>query len=97
MRPQWIADTLAYARSLKIPLWNADQWYTFTSTRHNADYTDISWDGNSTLKFMLQASSTDNVNLTTILPVIYNRKNAVLVICRWKAGSLHDSKYTGRK
>jgi hypothetical protein len=75
----FVAGTLAYARSLNIPLWNADQWYSFTFTRYSANYTDINWDGVDTLTFNLQAPATPGVNLTTLLPALYMGKPLVSV------------------
>jgi hypothetical protein len=46
----WIEGTLAYANAHGVPLWNADDWLSFTETRHDADYTDVAWDtGTQTL------------------------------------------------
>jgi hypothetical protein len=68
----WIAGTLSYARSLGIPLWNADTFLTYTETRHDANYTDINWDSASrTLTFSL-ASNATSATLTTLLPKYYN-------------------------
>ena len=70
----WVEETLAYATSLKIPLWNADQWYSFTLTRYMANFTNISWNGAETLSFNLQAPATAGVDLTTMLPTSYAGK-----------------------
>ncbi len=67
----WVAGTLAYAKSLSIPMWNADQWNTFTIARHDATYTNISWDGTAYLTFNQQSTAVPGVNLTTVLPVSY--------------------------
>jgi hypothetical protein len=68
----WAEGTMDYARSHDIPIWNADQWLSFTETRHDAAYSDIVWtDANKTLTFNLSATATTGINLTTIVPLSY--------------------------
>ena len=35
------------ARSKGVPVWNADQWLSFTQTRHHATYNTIAWNTSS--------------------------------------------------
>jgi hypothetical protein len=68
----WVQGTLDYARSLGIPMWNADTFLAFTETRHDANYTDINWDNvtrNLTFNLVSNAASP---TLTTLLPRYYN-------------------------
>ncbi len=76
----WAEQTMAYAQSLGIPMWNADKWLSFTETRHDANYSNTTWNGQSgVLSFNLNAANTSGVQLSTILPVSYNGKNLVSV------------------
>ena len=43
----WLAGDLDYARSKGVPMWNADQWLSFTQTRHDANYTNLAWNGST--------------------------------------------------
>ncbi len=71
---------MAYANAHGIPIWSADQWLSFTETRHDANYTDVAWDtGAQTLSFNLAATSTVGVTLTTILPLSYGGNNLLSV------------------
>ena len=66
----WAEGTIDYANSLGIPVWNADQWLNFVERRHDADYTNVSWNALSgTLTFNLTAAT--GANLTTMLPASY--------------------------
>jgi hypothetical protein len=71
---RWVEGTLAYAQSLDIPLWNADQWYAFTLARYQAAFTAINWDGQRSLTFTMQAPDAPDINLTTVLPLNYAGK-----------------------
>jgi hypothetical protein len=76
----WIEGTLAYANAHGVPLWNADDWLSFTETRHDADYTNVAWaTGTQTLSFNLAATSTAGINLTTMLPLSYGGNNLLSV------------------
>ncbi len=68
----WIQGTLDYARSLGIPMWNADTFLTFTETRHDANYTDINWDSVSRMLTFNLVSNASSTTLTTLLPRYYN-------------------------
>jgi hypothetical protein len=72
----WAEGTMAYANAHGVPIWNADQWLSFTETRHDANYSGITWDSASgTLTFNLSASATPGVNLTTLLPSAYGGRS----------------------
>lgn len=74
----WAELMMAYAQSLGIPMWNADRWLTFTETRHDANYSNMSWNpGTGVLSFNLAATSASGIQLTTLLPVSYSGKNLV--------------------
>ena len=77
---QFVEGTLDYARANSVPIVNADQWLAFTETRHDANYSNITWDG-TTLSFRLNAATISGVNLTTILPLSFggNHLPSVLV------------------
>ncbi|MCL4295970.1 MAG: hypothetical protein KJ077_09595 [Anaerolineae bacterium] len=69
---EWAEGTVDYANSQGVPVWNADQWLTFTETRHDANYGNIAWDDvNKVLTFNLSATLTTGVDLTTVLPLNY--------------------------
>ena len=68
----WVTGTLDYAVSKGIPIWNADQWLTFTETRHDANYSNIAWNsGTKTLSFNLSAANASGMSLSNILPLTY--------------------------
>ena len=68
----WAQATMAYAQSLGVPIWNADRWLSFTETRNDARYSNIEWSSAThTLTFTLNATATDGINLTTMLPMSY--------------------------
>jgi hypothetical protein len=70
---QWVEDTLAYANSKNVPILNADQWLTFTETRHDTNLTTIRWNPlTASVTFNMTSAATPNVNLTTIMPLTYN-------------------------
>jgi hypothetical protein len=69
----WAEGTMDYANSLNIPIWNADQWLSFTETRYDANFTNVQWNsGTSTLTFSLAATQTAGITLTTLLPINHN-------------------------
>ncbi len=73
---EWAEGTIDYANSQGVPVWNADQWLTFTETRHDASLSDITWiDASKTLTFTLTATPTAGVNLTVMLPLEYLGNN----------------------
>ncbi|MBA3873418.1 MAG: hypothetical protein H0X30_30160 [Anaerolineae bacterium] len=79
---QWVNDTLGYAQSKNIPLWNADTWLKFTEERHGATYTNLAWNSTTkTLSFNLVAPSAPSMTLSTVLPLTYgaNSLNTVKV------------------
>lgn len=70
---EWAEGTMDYANSLGIPIWNADQWLSFTETRHDANFTNLQWNsGTNTLTFSLAATQTAGIALTTLLPINHN-------------------------
>jgi hypothetical protein len=68
----WLTGVVDYARSKGVPVWNADRWLSFTQTRHDANYTNINWDGGSgVLSFNIAMAATSGVTPTTMLPLSY--------------------------
>ena len=68
----WAEGTMDYANARGVPIWNADRWLSFVETRHDANYTNIAWNGASgTLTFSLSATATAGLNLTTMLPTSF--------------------------
>jgi hypothetical protein len=68
----WVNGTLDYANSKSVPIWNADRWLTFTETRHDAAFSNITWDGaGRALSFSLTSNPAAGVNLTFMLPQSY--------------------------
>ena len=65
----WAEGTIDYARSKGVPIWNADQWLSFTQTRHDANFSNITWNA-GVLSFNLTSAATGNI-LSTILPLTY--------------------------
>ncbi len=64
----WAEGMLDYANANGVPIWNADRWLSFTETRHDSNYSNITWDG-ITLGFTLNANTVSGVNLTTLVPL----------------------------
>ncbi len=72
----WAEGVMDYANSKGVPIWNADQWLSFTQTRHDANYSNIVWSGtNNLLTFNLVSSATPGVTLTTLLPLTYANRD----------------------
>jgi uncharacterized repeat protein (TIGR01451 family) len=68
----WAESTMDYANSLEIPMWNADKWLNYITSRHDAEFTGINWDSiNKSLSFNLVASGGSQENLTLLLPATY--------------------------
>jgi hypothetical protein len=68
----WLTGDIDYARSKGVPVWNADQWLSFTQTRHDANFTNIAWNSSSgVLSFNTVMTATPGVTATTMLPVNY--------------------------
>ena len=75
----WAEGTLDYANSLAVPVWNADEWLSFTETRNAASYSNIAWDsGSGQLSFTLTSPANPN-SLTTMLPLTYNGQPLISV------------------
>ncbi len=65
----WAEGTLDYATSKGVPIWNADQWMGFTETRHDAQFSGLSWSQSSgQLAFSLQSGTTTTHSLTLMAP-----------------------------
>lgn len=78
---EWAEGTLDYANSQGVPIWNADQWLSFTETRHDADFQNVLWDNSAgQLSFNLAATANSNT-LSVLVPLTYSGRsfNSVLV------------------
>jgi hypothetical protein len=67
----WVVGTVDYANLVGVPVWNADDWLTFTEKRHDANYNDLSWNAaTQTLTFKLAAGvAVPGMTLSTVLPL----------------------------
>ena len=71
----WAEGTVDYARSLGIPILNADQWLSFVEARHDANFSNILWDGaTGQLSFNLQAAATEHT-MSVLLPLTQGNVN----------------------
>jgi hypothetical protein len=65
----WAEGTLDYARGKGLPIWNADQWLSYTETRHDAQLSGFSWlPGSGQLSFSLQSGTATTHTLTLMIP-----------------------------
>jgi hypothetical protein len=70
---EWVANTLSYAASNSVPLWNADKWLTFTETRYGANYANFDWNTTTNrLTFNLTATAQPGLTLSTMMPLNYD-------------------------
>ena len=68
----WATGVVDCARSKGVPVWNADQWLSFTQTRHDANYNNITWNASSgVLRFTITMTATPGLTPTTVLPLSY--------------------------
>ncbi len=63
----WAEHTMDYATSKGVPIWNADQWLSFTQARHDANLTNLSWS-----PYTLSFSANPTTTLTLMVPASYN-------------------------
>jgi hypothetical protein len=68
----WLKGAIDYAVSKSVPVWNADQWLSFTQTRHAANYNNVVWNSSTgVLSFDIGMAATAGLTPTTILPLNY--------------------------
>jgi hypothetical protein len=73
--PDWLAGDLDYAYSKGVPMWNAEEWLRFTQTRHDANYTNLVWNGSTgVLSFTISMAATAGMTPTTMLPLNYGSR-----------------------
>ncbi len=77
----WGDSTMAYAQSLGIPMWNADEWLAFTEMRDATNYQNLAWNpaaGELTFDLIGPFSGS---SLTTLIPIAHDGDNlkAILV------------------
>ena len=92
----WWENTMAYAQTLGIPMWNADQWLRFTTTRHDANYSATAWNAaTGSLTFDLNATAASGVQLTTMLPMTYAGKTLIGVLVNGTPTSFQQTAVKG--
>jgi hypothetical protein len=65
----WAEETLDYATSKGVLIWNADRWLDFTETRHDANFENVSWNvSNGQLSFGLESGTSTADMLTLMVP-----------------------------
>lgn len=68
---QWVNNTLNYARSLNIPIWDAQQWLEFTEARQASHIQQIQWNAqNGVLQFGMPVQFTNNFEANKTLSVM---------------------------
>ena len=68
----WLVGAADYARSKEVPIWNGDEWLSFTAARHDARYSNIAWNAaTGVLTFDIAIAGTAGAQPTTILPLSY--------------------------
>jgi hypothetical protein len=93
----WAEGTLDYARSKGVPIWNADQWLSFTATRHDAEFQDVVWDSAAgRLSFTLSTAATSNT-LSILLPPAFGGQTLESVQVDGAAAQPLDFDVAGRK
>ena len=76
----WAELMMAYAQSLHIPMWNADQWLTFTKLRDSSSFSNLVWNSTTgVLTFTLDAPAAPGSTLTTAVPIHYGGDTLVQV------------------
>ncbi|HEX9440741.1 MAG TPA: hypothetical protein VF909_13725 [Roseiflexaceae bacterium] len=71
----WAEGTLDYAKSKGVLIWNADQWLSFTETRHDAEFQNLIWDASGgQLSFNLGSASISET-LSVLLPLTFGGQN----------------------
>jgi hypothetical protein len=69
---EWLEQCLAHASTNNVPIWNAGRWSQFTEVRHDAQFTNVTWD-NATAKltFGVVATPTQGLALTMMIPLVH--------------------------
>jgi hypothetical protein len=76
----FLEGTLDYAKELGVPILSGEEWLSFTDLRHDADFTDVTWDSAaSTLTFRLLPPNQSDSTLTVLLPVFHAGKTLTSV------------------
>jgi hypothetical protein len=76
----FLEGTLDYARELGVPILSGEEWLAFTDLRHDANFADVTWDGNaSTLTFNLLPPNQPASTLTVLLPIFHAGKTLTSV------------------
>ncbi len=77
---EWGDLTMAYAQSLEIPMWNADEWLGFTEARDATTFANLVWNPTTAvLTFSANSPAVSSGSLTTLLPLTYEGDNLVAV------------------
>ena len=89
----WAKGAADYARSKGVPVWNGDQWLSFTQTRHDANFANISWNA-GTLSFDTTMAATGQT-VSTILPLTYGGQTLQSVTVDGVPGQLQRPDHQG--
>ena len=93
----WAEGTLDYARSKGVPIVNADQWFDFVATRHDAEFQDVAWDdATHRLTFTLSTAATSNT-LSLLLPSTFDARTLEAAQVDGAAVQATDFVVAGRK
>ncbi|NJO08007.1 MAG: hypothetical protein HC876_22195 [Chloroflexaceae bacterium] len=94
----WVNDTLAYARSLNLPIWTAERWLTFTEARFASSLSQLHWEPSTgILQFNLAipAYSTDAQSVR--LPTTYHGRTLAEVRIDGLVVDMTTETITGRQ
>lgn len=93
----WIKGTLAYARSLDLPIWTAERWLNFTEARFESGMQHIAWaPDTSTLSFELSVPPLSDDAQTVMLPLAYNGLRVSAVTINGSPVAFTQSQVDGR-
>lgn len=76
----WAENTVSYAASKGMPLWNADRWLAFTETRYGTNFNNLNWNSSTrTLSFNLSAPTLSGTTLSLMVPLTHQGGNLASV------------------
>lgn len=72
----WLAGVVQYAVSQTLPVLTAGQWWDFNQARDTTTVSDMNWNGaTGKLTYNTTVSASNNVSITTVLPVLYGGRS----------------------
>jgi hypothetical protein len=93
----FLEGSLDYANQLGVPILSAQEWLDFTNLRHDAEFTDVSWNSNaSTLTFNLLPLNQPGSTLTMLLPLYHADKSLSSLTIDGVKGSVSGSLELGQ-